>query len=198
MAITNGYATLNEVRRRLPDGPIVDDNDLESIIEGVSRFVDKDRGRRFYAVSETRYYVPASANFVVIDDLLSLTTLKTDEDGDQTFERTWTSADYLLSPFNAALDGKPYFSIERSRLGSLLFPVDFRSVEVAGSFGYASTTPKTVHEYCILFSMRLLERKESLFGHAVITAKKVVQIVGLDKDTEMLAMLNAIPKRWTK
>ncbi|KKN07668.1 hypothetical protein LCGC14_1064670, partial [marine sediment metagenome] len=26
MAITNGYATLNEVRRRLRDGPIVDDN----------------------------------------------------------------------------------------------------------------------------------------------------------------------------
>jgi len=197
MAITNGYATLNEVRRRLRDGPIVDDNDLESIIEGVSRFVDKDRGRRFYAVSETRYYVPVSPDFVVIDDLLSLTTLKTDEDGDQTFERTWTSSDYLLSPFNAALDGKPYLSIDRSRLGSLFFPVEFRSVEVAGSFGYTSTTPATVHEYCVLFSMRLWERKDALFGH-VVSVKKVIQIVGLDKDTEMLAMLNAIPKRWTK
>lgn len=197
MAITNGYATLDEVRRRIPHIADDDDTDLESVIEGVSRFIDEDRGRRFYAVSETRYYIPAAGNLVVVDDLLTLTTLKTDEDGDQTFERTWTSADYLLAPYNASTDGVPYTSIERSYLGSLVFPVGFRSTEVAGSFGFSSTTPKAIHEFCVLLSMRLWERRNALFG-SVVLASQVVQVAGLSMDPELQAMIETIPMRWTR
>ncbi len=211
MTITNGYATLDQVRRRLVDTSLpVKDNDLETVIEGVSRFVDKDRGRRFYAASETRYYVPVSNDLVVIDDLLSLTTLKTDADADGTFEQTWTSSDYLLVPYNASTDGEPYTSIERVFQGSLLFPmgfrwsragartqIGFRSVEVVGSFGYIASTPAAVHEFCVLVSMRIWQRREALFG-SVVTAKSVTQIVGLNMDTESQLLLNTIPRRWTK
>ncbi len=197
MTITNGYATLDEVRRRIPHLADDDDTDLESVIEGVSRWIDKDRGRKMYAATETRYYVPVSDSLVVIDDLLSLTTLKTDEDGDQTFERTWTSSDYLLAPYNASTDGGPYTSIERSRLGSLAFPVEFRSVQVIGSFGYASTTPMAVHEVCVLLSMRLFERRKALFGRFVL-ADRVAKVGQLAMDPELQAMLSTIPMRWTK
>lgn len=197
MTITNGYATLDEVRRRIPHIEDDDDTDLETVIEGVSRWIDRDRGRRFYAASETRYYVPVGSGLVVVDDLLSLTTLKSDEDGDQTFERTWTTADYLLAPYNASIDGRPYMSIERSRLGSLIFPVDFRSVEVVGSFGYASTTPDAIHEACVLMSMRLFERRKSLFGRFVL-ADRVAKVGQLVMDPELQAMLSVISKRWTK
>jgi hypothetical protein len=210
MAITNGYATLDEVRRRIPHAEDDDNDDLESIIEGVSRFIDSDRGRRFYAASETRYYVPASNDLVVVDDLLSVTTLKTDEDGDGTFERTWTASDYLLAPYNANLDGMPYTSIERAFQGSFLFPlgsrrsragvrsqVGFRSVEILGSFGYTATTPKAIHEACVLLSMRLFERKEALFGRFVL-ANQVATVVPLVMDGELQAMLNTVKKRWTK
>lgn len=198
LAITNGYATLDEVKRRIPHVEEDDDEDLESIIEGVSRYIDKNRqGRRFYAASETRYYTPVSKDFVVIDDLLSLTTLKTDEDGDGIFERTWSASDYLLVPYNAGLDGVPYTSIERFRFGSLLFPVDFRSTEVVGSFGYTATTPKAIHEACVLLSMRLFERKGALFGRFVL-AERVAKVGQLAMDSELQAMLNTIPKRWTK
>ena len=197
MSITNGYATLDEVRRRIPHIEDDDDADLESVIEGVSRWIDWDRCRRFYAASETRYYVPASAYLVVIDDLLTLTTLKADEDGDQTFERTWTSSDYLLAPYNASTDGRPYTSIERSHLGSLAFPVDFRSVEVVGSFGYSATVPDAIHEACVLLSMRLFERRKALFGRFVL-ADRVAKVGQLVMDPELQAMLSTIPKRWTK
>lgn len=211
MTITNGYATLDQVRRRLVDTSLpVKDGDLETVIEGVSRFVDKNRGRRFYAAAETRYYVPVSNDLVVIDDLLSLTTLKTDLDADGTFEQTWTSSDYLLAPYNASTDGEPYTSIERVFQGSLLFPmgsrgsrsgvrsrVAFRSVEVGGSFGYIASTPAAVHEFCVLLSMRVWMRREALFG-SVVDVNKVTQIVGLNMDTELQLLLNTIPRRWTK
>lgn len=197
MAITNGYATLDEVRRRIPHIEDDDDTDLGSVIEGISRWIDQHRGRRFYAATETRYYSPPSLDLVVVDDLLSLTTLKTDEDGDQTFERTWTSADYELFPYNASTDGVPYISIERSRLGALVFPAGFRSTEVAGSFGYASATPKVIHEACVLASMRLWDRRKALFGHAVITPDRVVEIAPMVEDSELMAMLETIPMRFT-
>ena len=211
MAITNGYATLDEVRRRIPHIKDDDDSDLESVIEGVSRYVDKNRGRRFYAATETRYYVPASRDLVVVDDLLSLTTLKTDTTGDGTFDQTWTSSDYLLVPYNAATDGRPYTSIERAFQGTLLFPmgsrrdrasrrssVGFRSVQVVGSFGYSATTPKAIHEACVLLSMRLFERRKALFGYQLLSPTEVAEVVPLSMDSELQAMLNTIPIRWTK
>ena len=211
MAITNGYATLDEVRRRIPHVEDDDNADLESIIEGVSRYIDENRqGRRFYAASEIRYYVPTSNDLVVIDDLLSLTTLKTDEDGDGVFERTWSSSDYLLAPYNASVDGMPYTSIERAFQGALLFPmgsrvsragirtqVGFRSVEIDGSFGYASAAPKGIHEVCVLLSMRLFDRREALFGRFVL-ADRVAKVGQLAMDPELQAMLDTIPKRWSK
>jgi hypothetical protein len=62
MAITNGYVTLPELKARLysanpnmQQDPL-DDAGLERVIEAVSRWIDADRGRRFYAATETRYY----------------------------------------------------------------------------------------------------------------------------------------------
>ena len=200
MAITNGYCTLDQLKHRLdiPDGDYQDDISLELVIEAVSRWIDRNRNRRIYTAAETRYYSPISADYVTIDDLVSLTTLKTDPGFDGTYEDTWTSSDYQLAPFNANTIGEPYTRIEKAVNGDYSFTVGQKTVEVVGTFGYASTTPNGIREACLLASARLWRRKDNLFGVAGFSdLGTVLNIVPAVADGELKMMLSEVPKRIT-
>jgi hypothetical protein len=202
LGITNGYATLAEVKARLFDADDTSvtqfDSELENVIEGVSRWIDEDRGRQFYATtSQGRYFTAEQGDVVVIDDLLSLTSLKTDEDADGTFERVWTAADYLLYPYNASNKSQPYTAIERSVLGNLVFPTVRRGVEVTGTWGYSTTAPKQIKEACILGSMRLWKRRDAIFGVAgAADLGQAIVIARLDTDPELRQLLGSVNQRW--
>jgi hypothetical protein len=192
MTITNGYTTLAVVKAALgiPQTERDDDFYLEATIESVSRMIDSYTERRFYATSETRYYAAVTIDDVYTDDLLTVTTLKTDDDADGTFETTWATSDYHLMPFNAAVNVKPYTRIETSGYGRYNFPVGVKKgVQIAGSFGYCTTAnlPKPVAEACKIQSMRLFKRKDAPFG--VIAGGEMQQgmtIPDLDPDVKML------------
>lgn len=152
MAIVNGYCTLAGLKTRLSIADTNDDAMLEAIVESVSRAIDDWCGRRFYAATQTRYFTALRSDRLLVDDLLSVTTIRTDEDGDGTFERTWTATDYFLAPYNAQLESvpQPYTKIEAAWRGSYRFPRGVRrGVEVAGSWGFASTTPDAVEQACL-------------------------------------------------
>lgn len=204
MTVTNGYTDVATLKQRLyngdPDAQANSTNDtqFENIIEAASRWIDGNRGRHFYTASETRYYTAEVGHRVVIDDLITLTTLLTDEDGDGTFERTWTAADYNLYPYNAAIKLRPYIAIERSVPGSLTFPTLRKGVSVTGVFGFWSAVPEAITEACILISMRVWGRKDLLFGvsgNADLGTQQVISTIA--RDGEILLLLNTIPKRVT-
>lgn len=194
MTITNGYTTLALIKARLwPTGVTPDtseDTMLENIIMAVSRSIDNYTARRFWVNSndETRYYRAQSRQRVLPDDIVSVTSLATDADGDGTYEDTWTTADYNLLPVNASLDSIPYNLIEVTPDGDYSFPANAnrKAVKVVGKFGW-STAPYPVQEACIIQSIRLFRRKDAPFGvtgggemgQAVVIAK-------LDPDVEML------------
>lgn len=191
MAIEHGYCTLDELKARLL--PYTQDTDddaiLEQVINGVSREIDDLCGRRFYALSETRYYTPRSADSLAIDELLSVSTLKTDPDADRVYETTWSASDYDLEPFNAPLlaTPQPYSRISIAPRGRYRFPLHARSVELAGSFGYAAAAPAPVREACLLQSARLFKRKDAIFG--VIGSAEMGQLLTiskLDPDVKLL------------
>lgn len=185
MPILNGYTTLATLKARLGIADTSDDAALEGVIEAVSRWIDAYTGRRFYAAVETRYYTPEWENYLRIDDLLSVTSLKTDEDGDRVYETTWVATDYYLEPDNAPLKGSPYTMIRAS--GSKLFPSVRRGIEIVGSFGYSATTPKLIEEACIVQSARLFRRKDAPFG--VTGAPEVGQLTvipRIDPDVKTL------------
>ena len=192
MTITNGYTTLLTVKTALgiPTDEMDDDFYLEATIESVSRMIDDHTGRRFFASTETRYYAPVSEDEIFVDDLLTVTTLKTDDNADGTFETTWTASDYHLLPFNAVTNGRPYTRIETSGYGNYSFPVGTKkAVQITGSFGYCTTAnlPKPVSEACKLQSIRLFKRKDAPFG--VIAGGEMQQsmsIPALDPDVKML------------
>lgn len=154
MAIVNGYATLAEARTEVGITGVSDTSDdavLEAIVESVSRAIDDFCGRRFYAATQTRYYSAGRGDRLTVDDLLSVTTLKTDDDGDGEYETTWATTDYHLAPYNAQLESvpEPYWRIEASEYGDYTFPCGPRRVQVVGSWGFSATTPDVVNRACL-------------------------------------------------
>ena len=154
ITITNGYATISSIRARLGITGVSDTADdavLEAVVESVSRAIDDFCGRRFYAATQTRYYSAKSGRRLLVDDLLSVTTLKTDDDGDGVYETTWAATDYHLAPYNAQLDSpaQPYWRIEVSEYGDYTFPCGPRRVQVVGSWGFSSTAPDVVEQACL-------------------------------------------------
>ena len=194
MTITNGYCTLQELRQRLQfaSTDTTDDSMLETIVTGVSRLIDNYTGRRFHstAADETRYYTAEFADlFLCPDDIISITTLATDSDGDRTYEHTWTATThYELEPANAALDGAPYTRIAAAPRSFYLFPAGMaRGVKIVGKFGYAAVIPTAVREACLLQCERLYKRKDAIFG--VLGSAEMGQMMvipKLDPDVQLL------------
>lgn len=191
MAIVNGYTTLATLKSRISISDETDDTELERIVTAVSRAIDDYCGRRFYAAAETRYYTAQHSDRLMVDDLLSITTLSTDDDGDRNYENNWAETDYYLYPDNAALDGQPYWRIDvDGDNGDYTFPVGVRrGVKVVGSFGFCATGshPAPVEEACLIQSSRLFRRKDAPFGVAGSGEFGQTMIIArLDPDVKML------------
>lgn len=205
--ITNGYVTIEELQAHIDasgDASFAggDRGNMELAIEAASRWIDEQTGTRFYTTAETRYYTPDWSDLLYIDDLVAVTTLKTDDDGDGVYETTWTATDYILEPRNAALRNRPYRQIRINRnTGDYAFPVgvDY-GVELVGSFGYqagASTAaPANVRQACLLIAHRLWRRKDAIFGVAGTPGLGVTTIQAqIPRDSDVMTLLEAIDTR---
>lgn len=174
-------------------GNVFNDSELENVIEAASRAIDAHCKRRIYAATETRYYSPVMYDWLEVNDLLSVTTLKTDEDDDRTYENTWATTDYDLLPVNAALDGEPYTMIQITPDGDYTFPCGVKTVQIAGSFGYASTTPDEVNEACLILSTRLFKRRDAPFGVAGTPDLGELRNIRID-DPDVISLLKGVRK----
>lgn len=190
MPITNGYATLQEVKNSLRITDNVDDSLLEMHIESASREIDGSCERTFYNMgTATRYFTAQDAYTVVIDDLQSLTTLQTDPDGDGSYTITWGAGDYQLEPLNGFSGGivQPYTKI--TVRDNYLFPLeeDEALVKIVGVWGWASV-PMPIKQATILMASRLYKRNDSPLGVAGFGEIGVVRVSRLDPDVEALIM----------
>lgn len=192
MPITNGYTSLATLKSRLniPQTSQIEDATLEAHVNTASRWIDEWTGRRFYASTETRYYAPVWPARLLVNDLLTVTTLKTDGTGDRTYETTWSAVrDYRLSPPNATADGQPYTEIAVDFANGLyLFPVGYLSVEIVGSFGYCASTarPAPVEDACLLLCTRLYKRTDAPLG---VAGSVETGILRLAQDRDVLDLL---------
>jgi hypothetical protein len=115
-----------------------------------------------------RYYTARDPRVLVIDDIVTLTSLKTDDDADGTFETTWATTDYVLAPFNAATDDEPYMQITVPRYGTKNFPTNVqRGVEVTAEWGWPQP-PQQVLVVAALIATQLVKRKRDMpFGFVI-------------------------------
>lgn len=113
MAITNGYATLTQIKNYLSISDSTDNDLLEDLIESASRSIDRIANRRFYADTNAsaRLYRAYSDVFVYTDDISTTTGLvvKVDEDGNGTYSKTLTlNTDFIMDPLTASALGRPF------------------------------------------------------------------------------------------
>jgi len=187
MAITDGLATLEQVKTNLDLTDSVDDTMLELCIESASRQIEQFTERIFTQVSATRVYTPRDSYVVETDDIYSITTLKTSTAADGVFDETWTAADMQTEPLNGIAGGiaSPITSIRA--VGDYLFPISGgeATVQIVGTFGWASI-PTAITQACILQASRYYKRADSPMGVAGFDAMGVVRLSRIDPDIATL------------
>lgn len=181
------YASLAQVKSALRITDNLDDAALQVAISAASELIDGFCGRNFGSESGTRVFAAAYTDLVLIDDLVSLTTFKTDENADGNFETTWVTG-IQQEPLNHKLDGT-YWPTTRIRAIDDAFPVsnDQALIQIEGVWGWASV-PASITEACIIQACRLFKRADSPLGVAGFSDVGVVRVTSkyLDGDVAQL------------
>lgn len=186
------YATRDEVKAALRITDNVDNSLIDIALEAASREIDGYTERVFSLSTATRVFTPTDSFLTEIDDLYSITTLKTSSDG-SSFTTTWQSSDYQLEPLNGIAGGisQPYTRVRA--IGSYLFPVwDAKNpnayeatVQITGVWGWSSV-PAAVKQACILYAARQFKRYDAPLGVAGFGDIGVMNITRIDPDVMAL------------
>lgn len=182
------YATLAQLKARLhiPSATTTEDALLQELLDGAAAAIDLWTGKTFAATTQTRYYASDDGEAIEVDDLVSVTTLATDDDGDRTYEVTWGTTDYRLLPLNAATDGVPYTGIAIDVItGVYRFPKRAAGVKVVGSFGYAAV-PVPIREATLRLGQRLYGLRDALLGLGGARETGFAVVVPEDGDLQRL------------
>lgn len=166
MAITNGYATLAEVKAALRIGDTVDDALLEMAIESASRLIDGYTNRSFFSAgTATRYFVAQSDLYAPLDDAISISQVETSSLADGNFDTTWATTDFQTEPLNGIVDGLSWPINAIRAVQNYVFPVigGQIGVKVTGVWGW-SAVPITVKQACIIQASRIFKRLDSPLG----------------------------------
>jgi hypothetical protein len=192
--ITNGYATLSEVKAAARIQDTIDDALLELSIEASSREIDGICERVFYSSgTATRTYIPTDIFLLETDDIVSVTSIKTDTTGEGGFNQTWAESDYQLEPLNGIAGGIVTSFTRVRAVGDYLWPIyeprDINSgqasVEITGVFGFA-TIPIAIKQATIILALRQFKRYDSPLGAAGFGDLGVVRVSRFDPDIEAL------------
>jgi hypothetical protein len=194
LAITNGYATLAQLKASLAITDTTDDTQLEAAISAVSRNIDDLTGRFFYSDGTTttaavRYYTPNAPKQLFTDDIVSVSEVAEDTSATRTYSTVWASGDYAYEPINNPRLAKPYTQL--IAFGNYTFPVgQVQAIRVSGIFGW-SAVPEVVRQACLIQSSRIFNRNASPFGIAGSPDLGTVRLSArLDPDVQV--MLNGL------
>ena len=195
MAIDNGYCTLAELKAVLRIVDNVDDTLLERRIEEASRVIDNHCSRHFYSMAPVgqgnhdwkRYFTTMSDSLVMVNDIAETTGLviKIDVNGDRTYAKTLTAADYQLEPLNSLFIKEPITKIRATIPG--LFPLTQAPapIEVTARWGWPEV-PYPVRSACIILAGRLVKRGDSLLGVAGFGDLGAITVRAIDPDVERM------------
>lgn len=197
MTVTNGYATVAELRAHFGDVSTLPVADLERAINATSRAIDRHTGRRFWqdTNAQAKVFRPADCETAWVDDISTTTGLivATDEGGDGVFGTTWTASDYQLEPLNADTEATAYAWWQILAVGDYRYPVFSRraSLRVTARWGW-SAVPDGVNAACLIRAAAIFKRKEAVFGTVGLNGFGEVRITR--KDPDVIDLLNPYVK----
>ncbi len=203
MAITNGYATLTQIKNYMSISDNTDNDLLEDLIESASRSIDRIANRRFYldASASARLYRAYSDIFVYVDDIGTTSSLvvKTDSNGDGTYTKSLTlNQDYILDPLTAPSLGRPYTQLTMVSNTETwpIFPGLTQNglrpgVQVTARWGWPSV-PDDINMACLILTADLYKRKDAPGGILGLGDLGVVRMSPIGRD--VTAMVRAYKK----
>lgn len=177
------YTTTTAFRAAIHDTSSEDTTVIAQCLTSASRAVDQDAGwpsSSFVAIGTAipRYFTPSDSYCCEFSDghaswgaSSTALTLKTDSDGDGTYETTWTyGSQFILEPRNQArggVSGWPYDEVKA--VGSLVFPKPTQRqpypVEVSALWGWAAI-PDPIVTATQLMANAMYKRPDAPFGVA--------------------------------
>lgn len=190
MAITQGYATLSDVKNALRITDALDDGLLETAIESASRMIDSFTARTFYnAGTAVRNFAATDELNLIIDDAISVITVQSTDEIGSTYT-TWDVTDYQLEPVNSISDGlfMPFTGIRA--VNDYTWPVvDHQAlVRITAVWGWPAI-PTAIKQATIIQSSRLFKRLDSPLGVLGMGDMGQIRVSRyLDPDVEQLAM----------
>jgi hypothetical protein len=188
----NVYTTLPELKAALsiPTSDTQDDDDLFDAILVASRSVDGDCQRHFYRVTEPRTLEPGidlwRLRLGPFNDLVSVTSLKTDASGDGVFETTWTAGEYQLlcadgTPnTNAGPEARPYQRIKA--IGGRSFPrpswaggARSNLIEITGVWGWPAV-PDRIRRAARMMAAEVFKLRDAPFGATSVADLGIIRV----------------------
>jgi hypothetical protein len=203
MAITNGYATLTQIKAYMSISDNTDNDLLEDLVESASRSIDRIANRRFYldATASARLYRAYSDIFVYVDDIGTTSSLvvQTDSNGNGTYAKTLTlNQDYILDPLTSPSLGRPYTQLTMVSNTETwpIFPGLTQNglrpgVQVTARWGWPSV-PDDINMACLILTADLYKRKDAPGGILGLGDLGVVRMSPLGRD--VTAMVRAYKK----
>jgi hypothetical protein len=172
------YATPAELKSRIGMAATDTSDDFEILLacQGATAAVEELCRRYFWRGTDTRTYVPKSMYGQQVDDIVSVTALNVDFDGDGTFEQAWTqNTDYALTvapqAYNKAALGEqwPFTGFQVIGTGKFIpfvWPWSHQDrIQIIGTFGWPAV-PRAVKTATLIAAASVFRRKDAPFGIA--------------------------------
>lgn len=188
MAITNGYATLNQLKAAVRITDAIDDSLLEMAIESASRMIDAECDRSFFTSgTATRDFTPNDAYTVDTDDLTQIVSVKIDDDGDLQYAITLQTSDYQAEPVNRLVSGNTFPIYRLRMIGDYLLPLwgQQATVRIQGVYGF-TPTPIQITQATIIQASRIYKRLDSPLGVAGFGDMGAIRVGKVDPDVAQL------------
>jgi hypothetical protein len=197
MAITNGYATRNQIKAALRIGTAdnIDDDLIDNCAGAASRLIDGYCNRKFWqtGTAESRLFTAEDSFYCSIDDVAGTAiTVQTSNNGDGIFDVTFAVTDYQLEPLNGYLDGLTWAFDKVRAVGDFLFPTlnsNYGSqalVKITAIFGWPAV-PEEVTQATIIQASRIFKRYDSPLGVAGFGDMGAIRVSrALDPDVAQL------------
>jgi hypothetical protein len=188
MAISQGYATLAQIKAAVRITDAIDDSLLEMAVESASRMIDAECDRNFYSSgTATRDFAPNDNYVVDTDDLTEIVSVTLDDAGEGTFVVTLPATDFQAEPLNQKVSGNAFPIYRLRMIGDLLLPVYGKqaTVRIEGVYGF-TPTPIQITQACVIQSSRIYKRLDSPLGVAGFGDMGAVRVGKVDPDVAQL------------
>lgn len=193
----NSYVSLDYLKDRLSvtTTDATRDTHLRTLTEAVSRTIDRACNRHFFALTQARKFDGDGGLYLLIPDLISVTTVKTDDNKDRTFEVTWAATDYLLLPSNADPTtrfnplSRPYTEVwvDVDAGTEDVWTLGHETVEIAAEWGYwkhlaraTSKVNRVENHIAADTCIQVDDRDEFEVGQTILIGSEQLYIVNKD------------------